>query len=271
MRKLLGMMLGLSVLMPSFCYGEEVSAWRTDRGVVRDHNEDSVKVFGEHGVYVVADGMGGHAAGEVASAMAVEAVEDYVKLPVWEKLKGVWPQAGLIFMGASFFEANRRIIIDASLNLARHGMGTTMVLLVSRKGYVDIINVGDSRAYVLHDKKLIRVSVDQSLLTEYIKAGVIKTQAEVDAFPYKNVITQALGTQPQIVPDVYTRERVEGDVYLLSSDGLFDELRDEEIERIILDHGEDYEGAGSALVEEAKKSGGHDNITVVLVKMGSSI
>ena len=240
---------------------------KTDTGMVRDHNEDTLIMLDENNVYVVADGMGGHLAGEIASAMAVETVKDFVEMPIFGLLDNVLPIYRTIFVYASYFEANRRVLAESIANESRRGMGTTMVSLVVRKDNADIINLGDSRAYLIRNKKMVQVSHDHSLWQELIDRGVLKTPEEIANYPHKNIITQAIGTRPELAPDIFTVPINEGDIYVLCSDGLFNELTDEEILQTILDHGDDFDKATDDLVLKAKINGGRDNITVILVKL----
>ena len=237
----------------------------TDKGVTRDHNEDSFGVFDVARVYVVADGMGGHAAGEVASRMAVDTLWDFVRQPTWGLLDRVWPEARTNIILAAYREANRRILSD-SMNTPEHrGMGTTMVSAVVRRGYVDVINLGDSRAYRYRKGKIEQVTRDHSLVQELIDSGKLKTEEEIARFPYKNIITRAMGTQPTVEADVFCEPIERGDIYILCSDGLTNEVTDAEIAGVLDRYGRDFDGAAKSLVERANAHGGRDNISVVLV------
>ena len=255
----------LLVLLPALCMAEPMAAGGTDVGVVRDNNEDSYLIREDAQVYLVADGMGGHAAGEVASAMAVETVNEFASLPVWGLTDSVWPMSRTMFIAASFFEANRRILMDSMANAARRGMGTTAVALVLRGKYADVINLGDSRAYRIRAGQIEQISHDHSLWQELIDRGVLKTQEEIDNYPHKNIITQAMGTRPEIAPDVFSILWMPGDIYLLCSDGLTNELTDDDILKIVTEN-PDMNAAVRILIDRARTNGGHDNITVVLVK-----
>ena len=166
---------------------------------------------------------------------------------------------------AGYERANREILQASLSNPAQRGMGTTMVSAVLYKDRIDIINLGDSRAYRIRGGKIDQISHDQSLVQELIDSGQLKTPEEIEAFPYKNIITQAMGTQPTIRPDVFPIPLIEGDIYLLCSDGLFNELRDNEILAIIQASEKDLKGAAERLVNQANRYGGHDNITVLLI------
>ena len=238
----------------------------TDKGVSRAKNEDSFVILDTADLYLVADGMGVHAAGEVASAHVVQTFKDYVRMPIWGALDKVWPSSRTVFTVAAYFEANRRILHESMANPARRGMGTTAVSVVRREGYMDVVNLGDSRAYRIRNGYMVQVSHDHSLVQEYIDQGKLKTPEEIEAFPYKNIITRAMGTQPKIVPDVFSEPYRPGDIYLLCSDGLFNELADDEILKIIESYRGNDEGAARALVDAANARGGRDNITVVIVR-----
>ena len=224
----------------------------TDRGVVRSKNEDSFWIDGANGVFLVADGMGGHEAGEVASTMAAAA-------------SNVLPLSRTMWTLAAYHAANARIFDKSSQKPSKRGMGTTLVSAIVYGRSFDIINVGDSRAYLYRGGKLTQISKDHSLLQAYIDKGMLKTPEEIRSFPYKNVITQAMGTQAKIEPDVYAIHASRGDIVILCSDGVTDELEDGEMAQIITEHGRDVNKSMQEIVRIAKQRGGHDNITLVLV------
>lgn len=267
MKQVIGLVTALFLMFCGTAYGEVLHAGGTDRGVVRDHNEDTLLMMPEAGVYMVADGMGGHAAGEVASAMAVEAVRDTVETPMWGRLDGVLPAFRTTMVLSSFYQANRRVLQASLSNPAQRGMGTTMVGVVVRDGYVDIINLGDSRGYLIRDGRIVQISHDHSLVQELIDSGKLDTPEKVAAFPHKNIITQAIGTRPELAPDVFEVSSRAGDIYLLCSDGLVNEQTDEEILSVVKSHAGDLSGAVTDLIGRAKAHGGRDNVTVVLVQV----
>lgn len=266
MRCLFSLIFLVLLLIPSLVLGSPLEFGLTDKGVSRVKNEDSFVNLGSSGVYLVADGMGGHAAGEVASAHVVKTFEDYVKFPFWGLLDRVWPSSRTAFVLAAYFEANRRIFEESMSNPARRGMGTTAVSLVRRGDYMDIVNLGDSRAYRIRDGRIEQISHDHSLVQELIDQGKLRTPEEIEAFPYKNIITRAMGTHAKIVPEVFSELYRAGDIYLLCSDGLFNELTDDEILGVILRNGDRFEQASRELIDFANARGGRDNITVLLVK-----
>ena len=166
---------------------------------------------------------------------------------------------------AAYHAANARIFDKSSQKPSKRGMGTTLVSAIVYGRSFDIINVGDSRAYLYRGGKLTQISKDHSLLQAYIDKGMLKTPEEIRSFPYKNVITQAMGTQAKIEPDVYAIHASRGDIVILCSDGVTDELEDGEMAQIITEHGRDVNKSMQEIVRIAKQRGGHDNITLVLV------
>lgn len=241
------------------------SAGGTDRGVVRPQNEDNYLDAKAAGIYAVADGMGGHAAGEVASRMAISVVQQAVNSPIWDVLTPYWPAANTAIVISKYHLANAMIFQDSMRTTAHRGMGNTLVTLVDHPQWVDVINVGDSRGYLIRDHHIVQITHDQSLVQQYIDEGRLKTQEEIERFPYKNIITQAMGTQQSIAPVVTRHTPRSGDIILLCSDGLTNELTDAQILGII-ETSPTIDEAVTRLIEDAKKAGGRDNITVVIVR-----
>lgn len=230
---------------------------RTDVGCVREQNEDSLVVTPP--LFVIADGMGGHAAGEIASEIAVNTIaENAPQHPDPEAL------------GAAVEEANRAII-DAAINgEGRQGMGTTVTAAMLENDKLVIAQVGDSRAYLLHDGKLSQITHDHSLMANMIEAGQI-TPEEARVHPNRSVITRALGNDPATRPDLYEMTVVAGDRLLLCSDGLSSMITDEDIEAV-LTRVKDPQRCASQLVNEAIAAGGYDNITVIVTDIqGTSV
>ena len=229
----------------------------SDCGSSRPSNEDAFGYSAEHGVYVVCDGMGGAAAGEVASAMAVEEVMHLlsnrnITMPLEHAVEG------------AIRAANESIHLRAEDNPQLEGMGTTLVGLVTEGRRVVVFNVGDSRCYRLRDNKLEQISKDHSLVEEQVRMGRI-TPEEALRSPQRNVITRALGTQKNVEPDLFELEAEVGDIFLLCTDGLTGELPDPLIESMLaadlfLDE------RCARLVSAANKAGGHDNVTCLLVR-----
>ena len=223
---------------------------RTDVGCVRDHNEDSLVVAPP--LYVVADGMGGHAAGEVASEIAVTTMAE---------LAPEHPDGDALERAVE--EANRAIIRAASEGRGRAGMGTTVTAAMLEEERLVIAQVGDSRAYLLHHSKLQQITRDHSLMADMIEAGQI-TPEEARTHPNRSIITRALGSDPTTCADIYELNVEAGDRLLLCSDGLTSMLRDADIEST-LSRVQDPQRCAAQLVNEAIAAGGYDNVTVVVV------
>lgn len=250
-----------------------ISTGLTDVGLQREHNEDSFVVFPEYSLYIVADGMGGHRAGDVASRMATEAIADFFRSIVGEE--ATWP----FQIDASLSEAENRLL--ASIRLANRqifergarsrdlrGMGTTVVGAVFSKenGCMYIGHVGDSRCYRIRDGRLSLLTRDHSLINDYLLAMPELSEAQQAELP-KNVITRALGMQDQVTVDLLADPCQPGDIYLLCSDGLSGMLGDEEILQIVTGCPSDLDKVCRDLVTRANEHGGEDNITVVLVRI----
>lgn len=225
-------------------------AARSDVGSVREHNEDSYLV--KTPLFVVADGMGGHEAGEVASNIAVTTMEAHAP-------KSTSPEA----LAAAVIKANEAVLRGAQDGTGKPGMGTTLTAAFVFEDEATIAQVGDSRAYLLHDGQLQRITRDHSLVADLIEQGRL-TEAEARFHPQRSVITRALGSDPHMQPDLYTLHVEEGDRLLLCSDGLSSMISDEDIEEILLDNPAPAH-ACDALVEEAIIAGGLDNVTVIVI------
>lgn len=237
---------------------EWASAIQSDVGQVRTENEDSVYSSPESGVFVVADGMGGHAAGEVASAIASRTIGDSACREC-SSLEALARQ-----LVDAFLSAGREIERQADEDPARSGMGTTAtVLRLRREGSFIIAHIGDSRAYRMRDGRLERVTHDHSWVQEQVDRGLISPEQAV-GHPQSNIITRALGTDPSPTPDLYQGELITGDLFLLATDGLTDMVTEERIAELLAAEETLDERAG-ALVRAANEAGGIDNVTVLLV------
>jgi len=227
----------------------------TDPGKVRQNNEDALLVGdgGDETLFVVADGVGGFEAGEVASSIAIDV------------LRGLGPDDS--FEGA-IEEANRRILAAGRGDERLSGMSTTVVAArfggTRREPVVEIAHVGDSRAYLFRDGKLEPVTEDHSLVAELVRSGDL-TREQAFEHPQKNLITRALGTEDGVTVDTKILPVEVGDRFVLCSDGLTDMVREEGVEEILTRHPEDPEGAVRELLSAALEAGGNDNVTVVVV------
>ena len=225
------------------------SVGRTDTGRKRRHNEDSY--IHRPPLFAVADGMGGALAGELASRLAVEAVED-------GDLGGDAVERVTSLVQAANQSVYERSRTDSSVS----GMGTTMTLALVEGPTVTIGHVGDSRAYLLRDGELKQVTNDHSLVAELMRSGKL-TAEEAEHHPQRSVITRALGTDPDVDVDTYVIEAAPGDVFLLCSDGLTSMVGNDTILRVVEERRSDLDAAARTLIELANRGGGEDNITVV--------
>lgn len=249
-----------------------VAAGLTDVGLQRDHNEDSFAILQDHELYIVADGMGGHRAGDVASKLATEAVVDFFRATAAEDF--TWPfhfdsrmseEENRLLTGIKI--ANRQIVERASRQRECHGMGTTVVgaLFSGKKGKMYIGHVGDSRAYRVRGGEIRQMTRDHSLVNDYLLAMPELTEEQKSELP-KNVITRALGMQEHVNVDLQGDDALVGDCYLLCSDGLSGMIEDPEILEIVAG-AKSIEEACRKLIAVANEHGGEDNITAVIVKI----
>lgn len=238
---------------------------QTDTGRVRSNNEDSVALDEAHGVAVLADGMGGYAAGEVASGMACDFIR--AELGRWLGEASVAATDGDVrrAMDICVDNANRAIFGAASSNPTYAGMGTTLVLGVFRSGRLLMGHIGDSRAYRWRDGVLQQITKDHSLLQEQIDAGIL-TPEQAQYSANKNLVTRALGVEDVVLLESHQHDLVHGDVILMCSDGLSDMLTDPEIAGVLAAYPHSLPEMGEALVAAANEAGGRDNIAVVLVR-----
>ena len=235
-----------------------------DTGRARTNNEDSVALDEAAGLAVLADGMGGYNAGEVASSMATAFIRD--ELGRW--LREASAQATDIevrrAMDICVDNANRAIFNAANSNPQYAGMGTTLVLAVLREGRMLVGHVGDSRAYRLRGGRLQQITRDHSLLQEQIDAGLL-TPEQAAFSSHKNLVTRAVGVEDTVLLETNLHELQGGDLMLMCSDGLSDMLDDGSIAQLMQAH-ETLAATGAALVEAANDAGGRDNISLVLVR-----
>jgi protein phosphatase len=245
-------------------------AGETNVGRKRNHNEDNFGILVEYGLFMVADGMGGHASGEVASKMAVDALQEFFAA-TQEDPERTWPykmdrtkgyEENRLITGIKL--ANLRIYETAQREARKRGMGTTFVGIFTANDGIYIAHVGDSRAYRFRDNKLEMLTEDHSLLNDYIKMKRL-TPEEIANFPHKNVIVRALGMKDTVKVDTRFEIPQLNDIYLLCSDGLSGPVLDPDIAEILSKHS-DIQAATSKMIERANENGGPDNVTCVLVR-----
>jgi protein phosphatase len=241
-------------------------------GRQRDVNEDAFRVVSEEPVWVLADGMGGHASGQVASALAVEAICDFMVR--WRHAPGfVWPFEIMESRGAdenalvnAVRVANVRIYNRAQVDNECENMGTTVVVLTYNPDVGLIVaHVGDSRCYRLRNDELVQITDDHSLVNHLMRHFHL-SESEAKARAGSNVIVRAVGLEDDVDPDLNVDQPQPGDLYLVCSDGLTDLVEDWIVQQILLGHGDDLNEAAQALVRAANSAGGTDNITVILLR-----
>ena len=252
--------------------GDKIEAFAmTDPGAKRSHNEDSVCADRRLGLAVVADGMGGYKGGEVASALAVNTIvselESALKRHRESEKSGNHPQFAAESLAIQeVLELSNQIIHKTSHSQPQFGgMGTTVVLTLFYENRVSIAHVGDSRLYRLRDDKLELITVDHTLLQELISKGFYTAQ-EAKESQNKNLVTRALGIEPQIEIDIQEDIALEDDIYVLCSDGLNDMVEDRDIYLTLKRYNDNLEQAVTELIAMANKNGGKDNVSVVAVR-----
>ncbi len=242
-------------------------AMHTSTGRVRSGNEDFCVASPDKGIFIVCDGMGGAAAGEVASELAATTFQRHIEMAL--------PFSGSAerLLGLAVWAANTAVYKQSRSAASLRGMGTTLVALLLESGMDDLshklwlTHVGDSRCYRLRDGAITQLTEDHSLVQEQILAGQL-TAEQAERSPMRNIITRAIGSAPNIDADILSLDPLPGDLYLLASDGLTRELADGEIEAH-LTGAVDLERACEGLVAAANAAGGHDNITVLLLRIGA--
>jgi protein phosphatase len=229
----------------------------SDIGRVRTSNEDSYVADIQNSLFLVADGMGGHAAGEVASRIAANTVQEFVS--------GSDRAIDLeTLLGQAVFQANSRVYQTQRVTPEYRGMGSTLTILALRDDRYYLAQVGDSRAYLLRDQDLTQLSRDHSVVWPLYEIGLLSKES-IRSHPQKNLITRCIGTQPEVEADLSNGAAHPGDLYILCSDGLTDVLMDSDIEKILLDTGNKPQEISRNLVQAANSGGARDNITVVAV------
>lgn len=234
----------------------------SDKGKVRKGNEDSWGSFPDASLFIVADGMGGHKAGDVASKLAVETIYEALRerqLPG----DGQFEQTSH-YLNDSIQKANLRIFQEGGKNPAQSGMGTTVVVTWIGGQSASIAYVGDSRAYLLRKNNLRQITSDHTLVNDYLTKGLLQPH-EIDHHPLRHVLSRAVGPQEQVEPDILNLPLQPGDILLLCTDGLSNMLSKDKMEDI-LNRPEDLEARNQLLIKEANDSGGSDNVTAMLIQ-----
>lgn len=234
-------------------------AWKTELGHVRNNNEDALLIDEKNAIFLLADGMGGHNAGEVASDIAVKEAYAFILQEIEQAGDA---RAVLNIMEEAVYRAHRAIKARAETDEALYGMGTTLVELYMRSGNAFICHVGDSRAYLFRNT-LRRITRDHTVGDSYIEQG----SPESEKVPRRmwHALTQAVGTRASPVPDIKSIELLSGDIFLLCSDGLTDMLSDDDIQDIVAGHKGEMNSVVEALVSCANNKGGKDNISLIAV------
>jgi len=231
--------------------------------MVRDNNEDAIDWVAEQGLLILADGMGGHNAGEVASQLAVEACK-HSMIAALEEAQDSETIAAALQHAAS--QANLSVYESACSNPGQRGMGTTLVLACIQADNLQFANVGDSRLYRFNSDGLQQLSRDHSVIAEWVEKGLMSAEDARNS-DQKNFITRAIGLEAEVVIDLFQQQLQPGDICLLCSDGLTDVVDDESIAELLTQHTDDLDGLPQRLVDSAKQAGGPDNISVILVQI----
>lgn len=238
----------------------------SDVGLVRENNEDIWAELPEERFYALADGMGGHQAGEIASQEAVFTFLEIIRKILAQSSKKLKLQEMKQAIQKSIEEVNRTIYEMGKSDDHLIGMGTTLCCMHFHQEGVIYAHVGDSRIYRFQENQLVQLTKDHSLMSELVDMGYLN-ESEAKEFLYKNILTKAIGTDPTVVPHIESCAAKEDDLFLMCSDGLSDLLTREEIESVIKDNYKDLDACAHVLISEAKRKGGYDNITVVLLKV----
>ncbi len=243
----------------------------SDRGLKRPLNEDTAICDPDHGIFLVADGMGGENAGEVASRLTAEHFVQSL-LPFIEDDEATIPfehsHEGHYFISAlqcAADAANGAVIEAAAENQSHQGMGSTLTGMVYHETCFYVVHIGDSRLYRIRHGKMEQLTEDHTRVQEMVNKNLI-TPEEARFHPQRNIITRVVGREKQFRPDVFSIDLQDRDIFLICSDGLYDMVTDEEIHRIVV-QSVHFEKAGKGLVETANQNGGKDNISVVLTQI----
>ena len=233
------------------CYG------LTHTGLVRDHNEDSYACVPEQQLWLVADGMGGHASGDFASRMLTEQSKKFIRQDRLDQ--------SILLLEETFLHAHQLILDETARRPTQATIGSTLVSLFAWNNLAFVMWAGDSRVYRLRERRLSRLTEDHSLVEELVRMGQLEA-SKAEEHPASNVVLNAVGIENNLYFDLEYSEIHDQDLFLLCSDGLYKDLSDDTIEDLLNRHADDLEQACSKLLEAALEGGGSDNCTVVLVK-----
>ncbi|MFJ5713357.1 Stp1/IreP family PP2C-type Ser/Thr phosphatase [Neobacillus sp. NPDC093127] len=244
------------------------AVYRTDRGRIRQNNEDSVGTFVNrdgHRLAIVADGMGGHRAGDVASNMTLTHLQK-----MWEDSEGIQTaDQAEAWLKTHILQVNKLLFEHANNNLECEGMGTTIEAVIATQLFSTLAHIGDSRCYILNDIGFQQLTEDHTLVNELVRTGQISKE-DAEHHPRKNVILRALGTEPDVKIDIKTIMFEEGDFLLLCSDGLSNKVNEAEMVTI-LQNEDSLEQKASTLINMANENGGEDNITLIILEFDDEI
>jgi len=236
--------------------------YKTDKGITRSHNEDACIVLPEDNVYVIADGVGGNKAGELASKTAVNGVVDFVHKNPISELKSKEELSKYLTQCIKRINAD---ILSLGENYPENkGMATTIIICYIQRGKAFFVNVGDSRVYLRRGKELFQVTEDHTYVNSLVKLGVI-SKDEVKGHQKEHVITRAMGAEKEVQADFYQTNLEEGDIILLCTDGLYGEIKEQDINELIAEE-QNMKNLAIKLVDRANESGGRDNITTICIK-----
>lgn len=242
----------------------------SDTGLRRNHNEDHIGFNQELGIAVLADGMGGHQAGEIASHMAVESVlENLQNVAERESSRSITGSQLLEYVSNTISYSNSMIYQAAETLEEQKGMGTTLVAAIVKESQIYAGHVGDSRLYLFRGETLKRITKDHSLVQDLVDRGFY-TEEEAKMASVGHIVTRALGTKSEVEVDTVQHEICDGDLLLLCSDGLSDMVADWLIEETLRERGNELDETASTLIELANKNGGKDNVSVILIQVQQS-
>lgn len=247
---------------------------QTHPGMVRSHNEDSVACEPAYGLVVLADGMGGYNAGEVASGIAVSVMVSEIRRALQnasptDRDENGGEELGVMLLRDNLQKANASIFHAAESQPQYSGMGTTIVSGIFYDNRVAVGHIGDSRMYRLRGETLVAITRDHSLLQEQIDGGIISVE-DARLSKNKNLVTRAVGIDAEVVPEIHVHDVLVGDLYLLCSDGLNDMMEDEDIQSTLYALQNNLPLAANQLIQMANDNGGRDNVSVILVKVKGS-